>query len=66
MSNNNVNTLAADTICGVYVSEIPSGSEVLSDYDFLDALSTVADGDTIYGSVSDHIAKLIDDEYGIR
>lgn len=63
--------LAADTIHGVYVCEIPGtldrpGPAVLVDGDFLAALSTVADGETIHGLVSDEIAKQIEAVYGIR
>lgn len=60
------NQLAADTIYGVYVSEAPSGVEVLRDMDFFDALRSVKDGETIYGTVSDDVAEKIADEYGIR
>lgn len=58
------NQLAATTVDGVYVCE-PNG-EILIDMDFYDALSSLKDGDTIYGLVSDEIAEKIATEYGIR
>jgi hypothetical protein len=61
-----INQLAADTITGVYVSETPSGADVLTDMDFFDALRSVKDGETIYGAVSDEVAEKIAAEYGIR
>ena len=60
------NTLAADTINGVYVSEIPTGSDILVDKAFINALDALPEGETIYGDVSDEISEKIESEYGIR
>jgi hypothetical protein len=58
------NELAADTVNGCYVCE--NGTEqVLMDEEFFDALASLGDG-TIYGNVSDTLAKKIQDVYGIR
>lgn len=65
----NRNQLAANTVDGTYVCENPSASkgvDVLVDEDFYAALSTVKDGETIYGNVSDEWAQRIEAEYGIR
>lgn len=59
-------TLAADTINGVYYSEIPTDADVLYDRDFMNILSSVKDGEIIYGDVSNSIAEEINNEYGIR
>ena len=65
------NELAANKHDGVFVCENPSvhtqrqdGAEVLMDMDFYDALSSASGH--IYGNVSDSVASLIADEYGIR
>lgn len=57
-------TLAADSQNGVYESSDDVDGEVLRDMDFYEALKTATD--TIYGSVCDSVAALIEDEYGIR
>ena len=64
--NNVLNQLAASSISGVYVSEVPTDADVLVDMDFYDALSSVEEGATIYGLVSDEIAEKIAADYGIR
>ena len=57
--------LAADTINGVYeVNYIPPHVLVYLDT-FKDELSTLRDGQVIYGIVSDEEAEEIDAEYGI-
>lgn len=65
------NELAANDCDGVYVCENPTvhaqrqdGIEVLADMAFYEALATATE--TIYGNVSDSVAALIEDEYGIR
>jgi len=65
------NELAANDRDGVYVCENPTvhaqrqdGIEVLTDMAFYEALATATE--TIYGNVSDSVAALIEDEYGIR
>lgn len=60
-----VNLLAADTINGVYVSEHPGDAAILLDEDFYRALEDDFEG-TIYGTVSDELAKTIENEYGIH
>ena len=60
------NTLAANAIDGVYVSEIPFGSEIYFDMDFFDALAECYGAELIFGDVSDEIAAKIETEYGIR
>ena len=64
------NELAADDQYGVYVCENPTphaqrqdGIEVLVDMEFYESLATASG--TIYGNVSDSVAALIADEYGI-
>lgn len=57
------NELAANDQDGVYNCENGKG-DVLTDMAFYEALSTATD--TIYGNVSDSVAALIEDEYGIR
>jgi hypothetical protein len=59
-------TLAADTVSGVYNSEIPTDADVLWDKDFYDMLSTVEEGEVLYGDVSEEWAEKIAAEYGIR
>jgi len=59
-------TLAANTAQGVYISEIPTNEETLIERDFIDTLDSLPDGITIYGMVSDELARKIEDEYGIR
>lgn len=65
------NQLAANTVYGVYICENPSiqdqrrGAVVLENMDFYEALSTLADGVTIYGSVSDSVSEKIEADYGI-
>ncbi len=71
MSNQNRNELAADTINGVYVCENGAArnegesGEILYDMDFYNALADDFEG-TIYGNVSDEIAQMIIDKYGIH
>jgi UPF0288 family protein (methanogenesis marker protein 3) len=65
------NELAADTVNGVYICENAAAKNqgesgvVLEDMDFYSALSEDFEG-TIYGSVSDEIAEMIEKEYGIK
>jgi hypothetical protein len=59
-------TLAADTASGVYNSEIPTDADVLKDKAFYDMLSTVEEGETLYGDVSEEWAEKIAAEYGIK
>ena len=61
-----MNTLAADTINGVYVSEIPTDADILDGPFFLQCLDDLKDGETIYGLVDDETAAKIDSEYGIK
>jgi len=60
-----MNQLAADTVNGVYVCENPS-EEVLGDKEFYEALDDLRDGEIIYGLISDEMAEVIENEYGIR
>lgn len=71
MSDEGRNELAADDQYGVYVCENPTphaqrqdGIEVLVDMEFYESLATASG--TIYGNVSDSVAALIADEYGIH
>lgn len=66
--NSNRNELAATTIDGVYPCEnaASNGISILVDMDFYTALSSVNEGETIYGNVSDELAQRIECEYGIR
>lgn len=57
------NELAANDRDGVYPCE-NGPREVLTDMAFYEALSVATD--TIYGNVSDSVAALIEEEYGIR
>mgnify|MGYP001772916049 CR=1 FL=1 len=64
------NELAANVRDGTYVCENPTlqecrqdGIEVLTDMAFYDALATATE--TIYGNVSDSVAALIREDYGI-
>lgn len=65
MSNQNRNELAADLNNGTYVCENPSDAEILFDMDFYERLGDDWKG-TIYGNVSDEIAEMIENEYGIH
>lgn len=63
MADEGRNELAANDRDGVYPCE--NGTrEVLTDMAFYEALASATD--TIYGSVSDSVAALIEDEYGIH
>ena len=66
MKNAKMNTLAADTTNGVYVSEIPTDADILDGQFFMQCLDDLKDGETIYGLVDDETAAKIDSEYGIK